>query len=141
MIVRKMHESDILSVYELEQISFSSPWSVDSLRSQLTNETAVFFVAVEDEKILGYGGMHLVFGEGFVTNIAVFPEHQGKGIGKIITKKLIENCEISISLEVRVSNKAAIKLYENLNFKNMGIRPNFYENPPEDAYIYTLIKE
>ncbi len=124
-------------VARLENICFSTPWSENALKEEMENPNAMLFVAVESGKVLGYGGMQIVLGEGFVTNIAVFKEQRGKGVGKAICEKLIENCKYSISLEVRESNLAAINLYENLGFEKVGNRKNFYQNPQENALIYT----
>ncbi len=132
-----MRFEHVSQIAELENTCFSTPWSEKSLIEELTNENARFFVASEQDEVLGYGGMHLVFGEGFVTNIAVFPKHRRKSVATQICKKLISLCEISISLEVRESNEKAINLYKNLGFEKVGIRKNFYQNPNENGVIYT----
>ncbi len=134
-----MTEEHISEIAKLERECFSSPWSENSLTSEINNKLAKFLVAIESEEVLGYGGMHLVGGEGFITNIAVFKKHRNKGVALNICKELISSCSYSISLEVRQSNTVAIKLYEKLGFKKVGQRKNFYEIPTEDAYIYTLL--
>ncbi len=112
MNIEIMRFEHVAQIAKLENICFSSPWSEKSLIEELENKNARFFVVTNGDKVLGYGGMHLVLGEGFVTNIAVFPSHRNKGIAKMICKKLIEICSISVSLEVRESNKNAINLYK-----------------------------
>ena len=85
-------------------------------------------------------GISKIAGEGYVTNIAVLPEHRRLGIGKKILEFVIQKSKDElefISLEVRVSNHAAISLYEKLGFKNVGLRKRFYTNPTEDAIIMT----
>ncbi len=130
----KEHISDIA---ELEKECFSSPWSESSLIEELYNDNAIFVVACEDKEILGYCGMHLIFGEGYITNIAVFNKHRRKGVAKALLNHLMPFCDISLSLEVRENNLSAVCLYQNLGFKQEGLRKNFYSNPTENALIYT----
>ena len=82
-----------------------------------------------------------MLGEVYIDNIAVFYNYRGFGIGTALLKHLInvskdENCDF-LTLEVRVSNKPARKLYEKLGFKEVGVRKNFYDQPREDGIIYT----
>ena len=100
-----------------------------------------FFVCVKGKKVLGYVGINCILDEGYITNIAVFPEHRSKGIGTALLKRVISlkdemNLDF-VSLEVRASNKAAISIYEKNEFKVEGLRKGFYRNPPEDAIIMT----
>ena len=95
-------------------------------------------VAEQPRQVISTGGGILTIPK----NIAVLKEYRGLGLGKVITEKLINACKQKnlpfISLEVRVSNKTAINLYEGLGFECLGERKSFYNNPREDAYIYTL---
>lgn len=127
---------------ELEQICFSEPWSEKALVEELNNPAAYFVTAVEDGEILGYGGMHTVLGESYIDNIAVFPQYRGRGVGRAVTRALIEKAKenngVFITLEVRASNTPAIGLYDSLGFEKAGVRKRFYANPKEDAVIMTL---
>ena len=127
---------------ELEKLCFSEPWSEKALLEEIDNPAAYFVCAVEEDTVLGYGGMHTVVGESYIDNIAVFPEHRGIGAGRAVTRALIEKAKendgMFITLEVRASNGAAIGLYTSLGFENMGVRKRFYTNPDEDAVIMTL---
>lgn len=139
MLIRYMTEDDVAKVSELENRYFSLPWSFESIQKEVNNEYSIFGVADVDGKIVGYGGMLLVMDEGDITNIVVDEENRKMGIGRAIVEFLIKegrkkNC-CSYTLEVRVSNESAIRLYESLGFKKEGIRPRFYERPVEDAYI------
>ncbi len=139
MLIRYMTEDDVAKVSELENRYFSLPWSFESIQKEVNNEYSIFGVADVDGKIVGYGGMLLVMDEGDITNIVVAEENRKMGIGRAIVDFLIKegrkkNC-CSYTLEVRVSNESAIRLYESLGFKKEGIRPRFYERPVEDAYI------
>ena len=138
-LIRYINEEDVLQVSELEKKYFSLPWSYDSIKKEVTNKNSIFCVAIIDNKIVGYGGMLIVMDEGDITNIVVDESYRNLGIGRKIVEFLIEegnkkSCE-SYTLEVRVSNEPAIRLYSKLGFVNEGIRPRFYEKPVEDAYI------
>lgn len=127
---------------ELEKLCFSEPWSEKALSDEIDNPAAYFVVAVEGDEVLGYGGMHTVLGESYIDNIAVFPQHRGRGAGRAVTTALIEKAKENrgafITLEVRASNVPAITLYTSLGFENAGVRKRFYSNPEEDAVIMTL---
>ena len=136
-----MSSEDIDTICQLEQICFSQPWSRQSLMSSLENPESYFIVAKLNKNIAGYAGMYTVAGQGYIYNIAVFPEFRNIGIGKNLLKHLelysIEKKLEFISLEVRESNKIARSMYENSGFKYMGTRKNFYKNPVENAIIMT----
>jgi ribosomal-protein-alanine acetyltransferase len=134
-----MSESHIDGIMEIENDSFAIPWSRKSVESELNNKLAIYVVALLDNKVVGYGGMWHVVTEGHITNIAVHKDYRKKGIGDKIVKKMIEIAEdkemIGLTLEVRTSNEAALKLYKNNGFKLEGIRKEYYEDNKEDAYI------
>lgn len=139
--IQPMKDEHIAEIAEIEKLSFSVPWSENSLRSELTNETAHFLSAVSDGKIIGYIGVHEICGEAYITNVAVLPDYRRLGIGEMLidaaTNGAVErNCEF-ISLEVRISNIPAIELYKKQGYNIVGQRKNFYSNPTEDAYIMT----
>lgn len=141
MEILKMSETHIKDVAEIERECFSSPWSENALREELTNENARFFVAENENGTLGYCGMHIVFGECYITNVAVKEKYRGQGIATSLMKKLEEvmineNGDF-ITLEVRESNFKAISLYEKLGYKKVGMRKNFYSNPKENAILMT----
>ena len=145
ILVREMTEDDIKDIAELEKECFSEPWSETSLRDELTNETARFYVLRDGEKVLGYIGSNNICNEVYMTNVAVNENCRGKGYGKILVNHLIKQSELEnaffITLEVRKSNENAIVLYEKCGFKLIGERKNFYSKPTEDALIYTYYFE
>ena len=137
MKIVPMTTEDAKALAELDKLSFAVPWSEKSFLEEANNQLARYFVAKDEEKIIGYGGIWLVSGEGNITNIAVHPEWRKKGIASKILEELIksaESCE-QIFLEVRESNVAAIRLYEKHGFKNCGVRKNFYHSPVENGII------
>ncbi len=138
--VTEMKKEHIGSIAMLEKECFSSPWSENALSEELDNPDSHFLVA-ECGEVAGYIGVQEILGEAYITNIAVFGKFRKKGIGRLLLKAACEgassrNCEF-ITLEVRVSNSAAIALYESECFEKIGIRKNFYTSPVEDGAIYT----
>ena len=134
-----MTDADLEGAAELEKLCFSLPWSVNSLKL-LTNEgIGVGMVCHKDGKVCAYGGMLVAVDEGQITNIATHPDYRRQGYGKAVVESLIKyaknNRLVSISLEVRVSNKAAIDLYTSLGFKSEGKRKDFYTAPREDGLV------
>ncbi len=140
--ISQMAESDITEVAELEKTCFSEPWSENSLKEELTNETARFYVLRDKENLLGYIGANNICDEVYITNVAVNEKYRGKGYGKMLVNHLIKQCEsenaLFVTLEVRKSNENAIALYKKCRFQQVGERKNFYSKPTEDGLIYTL---
>ena len=137
-----MTKDDIFGVSALEKECFSSPWSQKSLTEELENENAVFLVAKNGQAVVGYIGCILVCGEASITNVAVAKNLRRQKIGSLLIENLISALKQrdakSVFLEVRVSNKGAIALYEKYAFTICGERKNFYRDPTENAYIMTL---
>ncbi len=130
----------IKEIARLEKICFSEPWSEETLLDAYKNGTR-FFVAEENKKVLGYVGISCILDEGYITNVAVFPEHRRRGVGKALLERVFSHAGDTglsfVSLEVRESNIPAISLYESLGFKREGKRKRFYRAPEEDALILT----
>lgn len=137
IIIENMNSQHLDGVVNIENICFANPWSRADLEQQLNLETSHFAVATVDEKVVGYMGLQIFSGEGYVTNVAVLPEYRRQGIAKMLIEKQLQNEMSFITLEVRESNLPAIKLYESCGFENVGIRPKFYSNPTENAIIMT----
>ena len=137
-----MTAEHIEAIAALERECFADPWSANGLSEELTNPCAHFFVAEQNGRVIGYLGTHVVADEMSITNIAVTALHRRRGVGHALlhTARLFaeEHGLARITLEVRVSNEAAIRLYESNGFVKDGIRPGFYEHPKEDAAIYSL---
>jgi len=144
LTIAQMQQEHVQSIADLEKMCFSTPWSYEQIAEELTNDTAFFFVALdEDEDVIGYIGVSVVADSCFVNNIAVYPGCRRQGVGTALMKIAIMTADARgtdfISLEVRESNYAAIALYESLGFEVMGKRKNFYRRPQEDALIMTKI--
>lgn len=139
MVVRKMCLEDAEAVYTLSQACFSEPWSLESIVKEMDNTVATYFVAEEDEKVIGYAGLWHVLDEGDIINIAVEASLRKKGIGKALLERLLNEGNARglqvIHLEVRESNLAAIALYEKYGFKTIALRKGYYHKPLENALI------
>ena len=140
ILITAVKREHLESIAKLEKICFSTPWSINTVMEHYSAGTK-FFVAVQGKKVLGYIGIDTVIDEGYITNVAVFPEYRGQGIGKALLNRVFalgrDEGLSFISLEVRPSNSVAIGLYEKLGFKTEGRRKNFYTDPVEDALIMT----
>ena len=136
---REMTAEDVPFISRLEEETFSMPWSTASFLQMIEKEDARYYVAEEDGKLLGGCGLLLIAGEGNITNVVVAPEARRRGVATEMLTHLLAAGDreglTAYTLEVRVSNQAAIGLYEKLGFASEGIRPNFYEKPTEDAMI------
>lgn len=135
--IENMKAEHINEVENIEKKCFANPWSRADLEQQLNLDTSHFAVATLDGNVVGYMGLQIFSGEGYVTNVAVLPEYRRQGIAKMLIEKQLQNEMSFITLEVRESNLPAIKLYESCGFENVGIRPKFYSNPTENAIIMT----
>ena len=128
---------------KLERICFSRPWSRKMLAEELENPCAAFLVAEDSVsgRVLGYAGLMVVADEGYITNVAVFPEYRRQGIAAQILQVFVQFAEANrlafLTLEVRPSNAAAIALYQGFGFEEVGRRKNYYDLPKEDALILT----
>ena len=142
MQIVPMTAAHVDQVAALERVCFSDPWSADALREELDNPHAVFTVAEESGRVLGYVGMHHLVDEGFITNVAVSPDARRQGVAQALLGALADygtaHSLYRITLEVRVGNVPAIALYERLGYVRDGVRPGFYSHPTEDAAIYSL---
>ncbi len=130
----------IAEIAEVEKQCFSQPWSEQSLFAEVNKENAVILIALNTENtVVGWAGLEYIFGEGSVMNIAVLPQYRRQGVGDALTRALLKTARKLLLdwliLEVRISNIAAISLYRKLGFDTIGIRPDFYESPREDAVI------
>ena len=139
IFMRKMIETDIREVLEIENMSFSTPWSNTAFINEILKPYSLTKVAVLGDKIIGYICVNHIIDEGHILNLAVHPHFRRRGVAKILVEKALkelrENICRYIYLEVRVSNFAARKFYEHLGFKVMGMRKNYYILPMEDGIV------
>jgi tRNA threonylcarbamoyladenosine biosynthesis protein TsaB len=135
-----MELKDVDQVFEIERLSFATPWSKEAFIEEIEkNKLAKYVVAKDNEMIVAYGGIWFVLDEGHITNIAVHPQYRGQKIGEKIVQSLIkvsrENNINKMTLEVRAANVPARNLYKKLGFDDFGIRKGYYSDTGEDAVI------
>ena len=139
VIIKPLTEEYVDQVCVLEEEAFSMPWHRESFLEMIANENACYLVALMGDEVVASCGLRHIVGEGEITNVVTKNTMRGKGLGrKILLRLLEEGAKIgaeAFTLEVRVSNAPAIHLYESLGFVSEGIRKNFYEEPIEDALI------
>lgn len=142
MKIELMQENHIPSVAKIAAASLPESWSEQAFADELANPTATVFVALSDDEVIGFGGVQIVLDEAYITNVAVDKDFRKNGVGSKLLEAIINHCKNEkcsfVSLEVRVSNTAAINLYKKHGFASQGIRKNFYSHPTEDADIMTL---
>jgi ribosomal-protein-alanine N-acetyltransferase len=137
-----MNRSHLAAIAAIERACFSAPWSEEMLAEELFNDCASYIVAEgEGGIVLGYAGLQTVLDEGYITNVAVAPAFRRQGVADAL---LAAFCRFGkaklafLTLEVRVSNTAAIALYQKHDFSSVGRRKNYYDHPVEDAILMTL---
>ena len=101
MQIVSMTAEHVSRLAELEKLCFSEPWSEKGLTEEIDNPAACFLVAMQQDEVLGYGGMHTVLGESYVDNIAVFPEFRGHGVGRTLMAALIEKARETAAFSSR----------------------------------------
>ncbi|WP_162045643.1 ribosomal protein S18-alanine N-acetyltransferase [Vibrio taketomensis] len=139
-----MAQSHLDDVWAIEQQAHSHPWAESMIRD-LGSRGACHHVLLEDEQVVGYFYAQNIVGEVTLLNIAIAPEHQGKGFGKALLDHFLDTCEQakaeSAWLEVRESNHKAFSLYEVAGFNEVDRRKNYYPTTSgkEDAIIMSYL--
>ena len=139
--IKPMQKEDIDKIISIEKSAYGEHhWSKDSFLSELSNDLAKYYSAFdENNELIAYAGSWQILEEAHITNIAVSPNFRRKYIGEALLKTIINKCYLDmikyITLEVRVSNIAAINLYEKYGFKSLGVRKGYYQDNNEDALI------
>ena len=141
-LVEPMRFEDLEAVHRIERASFRTPWPPHAYRAELeTNRLAQYLVARVGDEVVGFAGMWLMVDEGHITTFAVAPEWRRQGIGEWLLLALLDlarsRAAREATLEVRLSNMAARRLYEKYGFRPAGLRPRYYSDDNEDALIMT----
>lgn len=140
IIVKSFTADDYIKAAELESLTLEEAWSAEAI-AETVKTNGCYLAAFKGETFLGHGGFTFAAGEGYITNIAVSADARRQGVGSKIIESMLEKAKAMglefLSLEVRESNVAAVKLYEKMGFTVRGVRPKFYKNPTENAVIMT----
>ena len=134
-------EALLPQVLELERVCFSLPWSREAFLPELTDPGCCWLAAMQGETLAGYAGFRAVLDEGYISNVAVSPALRRQGVGTALIRAMQEEGERRrlrfLTLEVRVGNTPARRLYERAGFREAGLRRGYYEKPREDALLMT----
>lgn len=138
-IIREMSFDDIPAIMKLEKQLFDDPWPESVFLDDISALTRYPVVVQADNEIIGYAVLWAKPEEGHLTNIAVAEKYQRKNIAKKLLYHILELAAglklARIVLEVRLSNRPAISLYESFGFEQGEIREGYYYNPVEDCLI------
>jgi [ribosomal protein S18]-alanine N-acetyltransferase len=144
--IRDARPGDLGRVAEVEASCFTTPWSPSSFRSLIGQERVTFLVAETvagaDPIVVGHGVLWRIADEAELANLAVSPDAQGRGVAGALLDRLLEEASdtgvLTVFLEVRASNRAALRLYEGRGFRQIGLRSQYYDRPREDARVLRL---
>ncbi len=140
--IEAMRLDDIPAVQAIERASFTTPWPPQAYRAELeTNRLATYLVARFDGRVVGFGGVWLMVDEAHITTFAVDPAWRRRRIGERLLVAILDVAAArgarEATLEVRLSNLPARRLYEKYGFRPVGLRPRYYSDDNEDALVMT----
>lgn len=142
VVIEPLSEKTLPFAVKAEKQCFAHPLSEKEISGRLSQDNTVFFIALLKDEPLGYIGMEIAYDEGYIFNAAVFEKHRRLGIGTALISRLKAEARkrslAFITLEVRKSNAAAIRLYEKCGFEVVGERKNYYSSPTENALLMTM---
>jgi ribosomal-protein-alanine N-acetyltransferase len=139
--LRRLELRDLAEIEEIERSSYPTPWSRSMFASELSKPSSLCLGAydADDDRLLGYLVISRYVDAWHVMNVAVRPDRRRQGIASMLMNRLFDltsgRSRRGYTLEVRVSNTGAIKLYERLGFKPRGVRRGYYTDNREDALI------
>jgi ribosomal-protein-alanine N-acetyltransferase len=138
--LRRLELGDLDAIERIERTSYPTPWSRSMFASELAKQSSLSIAAVTPgEQLVGYLVLSRYVDAWHVMNVAVDPEHRRLGIASAMLRRLFDvtrdDAQRGYTLEVRVSNVAAIGLYESFGFVSRGVRRGYYTDNREDALI------
>lgn len=138
--LRRLGAEDLDAVEEIERASYPTPWSRAMFLAELRKPSSLAMGAFkEQDALIGYAFVSRYVDAWHVMNVAVAPGHRRRGVGRALLERVFEVTAVDprrgYTLEVRVSNVDAIRLYERLGFESRGIRRAYYTDNREDALI------
>lgn len=137
--LRPMTHDDIAAVHAIEAATFAHAWTQGMFGDEVAREDRWWLVALDGDRVVGYGGVALMAGEAHIMNLAVVDDRRRQGVGTVLFSRLqslaLAAGARAITLECRHGNRAAIELYESLGMHVAGVRPGYYAGTGEDAII------
>lgn len=139
----RLNESHLPRILAIEAEAYPEPWTRGMFLDEIRNNRSYFFVAFERGELVGYAGFWLVLDEAHITTVVVKDTRRGHGVGRQMFSHLMETAReagaIMATLEVRVSNEAAKRMYAGFGFRPVGVRRGYYPKTKEDAIV--MLKE
>ncbi|MCY3849744.1 MAG: ribosomal protein S18-alanine N-acetyltransferase [Acidimicrobiaceae bacterium] len=163
--IEQMTVSHISAVMAIDEQGYGDPWSATTWHKEVRDPDRLHLVAItgveprsgngEDhgadgngaggpkgERVVGHAGLLYLAGMAHVSNVAVDPEHQHQGIATRLLIELLDRARAhgstAATLEARAANKRAHRLYSRLGFQPLGITPDYYTKPAEDALVMSI---
>jgi ribosomal-protein-alanine N-acetyltransferase len=138
--VRRLQPKDLGAIDEIERVSYPTPWSRSMFAGEIGKPASICLGAFVGERLVGYLIVSRYVDAWHIMNIAVDPEYRRRGLASALLERLFEDtadddARRGYTLEVRVSNAGAIRLYEHLGFRMRGVRRGYYTDNREDALI------
>lgn len=137
--IRRATTADVTALVAIERECFSDPWTPTGIRETIQYETVRAFVAESRDTAIGYVMARISGEEGEILNLAVLPRYRRRGIARCLLEEavgaVVEAGVREAYLEVRQSNAEALALYQAFGFRPVGLRPDYYRNPLEDALV------
>jgi [ribosomal protein S18]-alanine N-acetyltransferase len=134
--IRLMQPADLTEVLKIENSCFSLPWPAEAFDEHPHSRA---FVLTDEGTLRSYIIYHLIPPEGIIINFATAPDFRRKGFGMELLEKTLTQIQKqgvrTFYLDVRISNISAQKIYRHFGFSKLGIRKNYYSQPPEDALV------
>lgn len=141
-MISEMNLLDLENIKDCLLTDFDNFWSYNILKQELENGKSKYFVAKQENEIVGFAGILLIIDQVNIMNIVVKKDKRNFGIGSLLLEEIIRYSKIhnatSITLEVNEKNIAAIKLYKKYGFKQVGLRRKYYNNE-DNAILMDLV--
>lgn len=141
-MISEMNLQDLENIKDCLLTDFDNFWSYNILKQELENGKSKYFVAKQENEIVGFAGILLIIDQINIMNIVVKKDKRNFGIGSLLLEEIIRYSKIhnatSITLEVNEKNIPAIKLYKKYGFKQVGLRRKYYNNE-DNAILMDLV--
>ena len=154
--IERMTVHHIAAVMAIDEQGYGDPWSATTWHKEMRDDDRLHLVAITDreltsdngesdgegERVVGHAGLIYLVGMAHVSNVAVDPEYQHQGVATRLLIELLdrarEHGSTAVTLEARAANERAHRLYSRLGFQPLGITPDYYTEPPEDALVMSI---
>ena len=141
VLIEKFTLSDLNLIKNTLETDFDNFWNYNILSEELQNDSSIYLCCKINSEIIGFAGISIILDTAELNNIVIKKDKRGNGFSSLLLSQLIDiakshKCKF-LNLEVASNNKVAIHLYENFGFKQVGMRPKYYDEI--DALLFTLM--